>query len=236
MTNRQSNIIFYSVISIVIYVIIINNFYPEFFENFSKSKEELSIQEAMTKGEHDKALSIYQQLAEERVSDSSEDSAETATMYEDMANLHSLLGNKAEEKIHYLKSLNVRKQLKKNSIYSFANTYSKLGSLAEEEKQYDQAQLYYEKSLAKMLGNTKEEDQDEGMFMGMQNAQERYARLNNEWTIAAFKKLGAIHYIKKEYAIAKKYYERALTASKLTFGEDDVKTLEIKGLMTRLAF
>jgi len=86
-------------------VIIINNFYPEFFDDFSKSKEELSIKEAMSKGEHNKALTIYQKLVEESVGDGGENSPKTAGMYEAMANLHWLLGNKAEEKNHYLKSL-----------------------------------------------------------------------------------------------------------------------------------
>ena len=234
MTNRQSNIIFYSVISVIIYVIVVNNFYPEFFENFTKSKETLSIEEAMTKGEHNKALTLYQTLAEEKISEGEGDSAETAVMYEEMANLHLLLDNKAEGKNHYLMALKIRKQLTKNNIFNIANIYDKLGSVAESEEQYDQAQMYYEKSLAEMLGDTQmKKEGDEGVFEGMQNAQERYTRLNNEWTIAAFKKLGAIHRIKKEYPTAKKYYEKALAASKLTFGEDDVKTQEIIGIMKR---
>lgn len=113
MTNRQSNIIFYSIISIIIYALIIHFSYPEFFENFSKSKEELSIGEAMNKGEHKKALDIYQQLVEERISDDNENSVKTAAMYEDMAKLYFLLGNNSEEKNYYLKSLNIKKQLKK---------------------------------------------------------------------------------------------------------------------------
>ena len=67
MTNRQSNIIFYSVISIIIYALIINFAYPEFFENFSKSKDELAIQEAMDNGEHKNALLIYQKITEEKI-------------------------------------------------------------------------------------------------------------------------------------------------------------------------
>ena len=232
MTNRQSNIIFYSVISIIVYVIILNNFYPEFFENFSKSKAELSIEEAVTNGEHDKALRLYQDLAEEKISGGEEGSPETADIYEAMADLHRLMGNNVEEKNYYLKALDIRKQSKTKKISSIITTYNKLGSIAQAEGQYDQAQLYYEQSLAKMLGNTQEKKEgDEGVFEGMQSAQERYKRLNNEWTVAAFKKLGEIHLIKKEYAIAKKYFEKALTASKLTFGEDDVKTLEIIGIM-----
>ena len=43
-----------------------------------------------------------------------------------------------------------------------------------------------------------------------------------------------MHIIKKEYAIAKTYYEKALTASKLVFGEDDSKTLEILDLVNQV--
>ena len=234
MTNRQSNIIFYTVISIIVYVIIINNFYPEFFESFSKSKTELSIEQAKSKGEHSKALMLYQELAEEKISGGDEASTETAAIFEEMAKLHLLLGDKAEEKNHYLKALAIREQSKETKISSLVTTYNKLGAIAQAEEQYDQAQQYYEKSLAKMLGNTQEKTEgDEGVFEGLQNAQEGYKRLNNEWTIAVFKKLGEIHQIKKEYPIAKKYYEKALAASKLTFGEDDAKTLEIIGIMER---
>lgn len=236
MTNRQSNIIFYSIISLIIYGLIINFIYPEYFDDLTKSKEELSIKEAMNKGEHKIALSLNQQMVEERISDGNEYSIETASIYEEMAKLYKTLGNKEEEKNYYLKSLNIKEQLKKADVLGIANTYDKLGSLAEEEKQYDQAQMYYEKSLSKKLGITKEgEEQDEGLFVGMQNTRESYLRLNNEMTIATFKKLGEIHNIKKEHAIAKKYYEQALTASKLTFGEDDDKTLELMHMMNRLA-
>lgn len=40
--------------------------------------------------------------------------------------------------------------------------------------------------------------------------------------------------MKKEYAIAKDYYEKALAASKLTFGDDDIKTLEVAELIKQL--
>ena len=233
MTNRQSNIIFYGVISLVIYGLIVNYFYPDFFDDLSRSKEELAIKEAVANGEHNKALTVYQQLVAERLSDNSENTIETAAMYEDMANLSSVLGNKTEEKNYYLKSLDIKKKLLKVNTFSFANTYVKLGSIAEEEKQYDQAQMYYEQSLLKRLGDTKVEE-DEGIFNGMQIAQQRYKRLNNLETIATFKKLGALHAMKKEYVTTKDYYEKALTASKLTSGEDDVKTLEIMDLIKQL--
>ena len=234
MTNRQSNIIFYCVISIIVYVIIVNNFYPDFFEDFTKSKTELSIKEAESKGEHSKALMMYQDLVREKVSGGEEASPETADIYEAMANLHLLQGNKAEAKNHYLKALGIREQSNTKKISNIITTYNKLGSIAQGEEQYDEAQMYYEKSLAKMLGNSQVRNEgDEGVFEGLQNAQEGYKRLNNEWTITAFKKLGEIHQIKKEYPIAKEYYDKALAASKLTFGEDDVKTQEIIGIMER---
>lgn len=242
MTNRQSNMIFYSIISIIIYALVINVFYPDFFEDFSKNAKELSIKEAVNNKEHDKALAIYQQLVEERISDGNENSIETAVMYEDMANLYFLLGAKSEEKNYYLKSLNVKKKLKKNDMFGFAKTYYKLGLIAETERQYDQAQLYYEKSLAKRLGlddlkeGKKIEEKEEGIITSMHQSRLSYIRLNNEETIATFKKLGAVHNIKKEYALAKKYYEKALAASKVTFGEDDAETLDLIDLMKRLAF
>ena len=188
MTNRQSNIIFYSVISLIIYALIINFAYPEFFENFSKSKEELSIQEAMKNGEHKKALSIYQQLIAERINDGDETTAETAAMYESMADLNYKLGNRAEEKSHYLKSLNIKKNLKKNDMYGFAKTYYKLGLITEEEKQYDQAQTYFEESLSIRLGNKGDEKdrgkpEETGMIEGMHESRLSYIRLNNEETI-----------------------------------------------------
>ena len=234
MTNRQSNIIFYTVISIIIYALIIHFVYPEFFEDITKSKEELSIKEAVNKGEHKLALTLYQQLVEKRISGNNANNAETAAIYEDMAKLYFSLGNKVEERNHYLKSSKIKEQLKKNNVLGLVNTYDKLGSLAEEEEKYDEAQMYYEKSLSKKLGST-EEKKDEGLFVGMQNTREQYLRLNNESTIATLQKLGEIHNIKQEYAIAKKYYEKALAASKLTSGEDDVKTLEIINIMNRLA-
>ena len=235
MTNRQSNIIFYSVISIIIYALIINYTHPEFYENFSKSKDELSIKESMDKGEYNIALTIYQKIEQERIDSNNENNVETATVYEDMAQLYSLLGNKIEEKNYYLKSIDIKQNLKKVDVFSFAETYSKLGAIAEKETQYDQAQVFYEKSLLKRLGNT-EKEEDEGMIDGMHQSRQRYMRLNNEGTIAVFKKLGTIHTIKKENDIAKKYYERALTASKLTSGEEDSKTLEIKKTMERLGY
>ena len=95
--------------------------------------------------------------------------------------------------------------------------------------------MYFEKALSKRLGDTtKTEQKDDGFTASLHKSRLNHIRLNNEGTIATFKKLAAMHIIKKEFAIAKTYYGRALTASKLTFGENDNKTLEIKDLANQL--
>ena len=235
MTPRQSNIIFYTFISFVVTATIIDMKNPDFFGDFAKSKEELLLKEAVNKGDHNQALTSYQLLIEERISDGNEIDTETAIMYEDMAKSYASLGNKVEAKNHYLKSLNIKKQLARNNLFAFSNTYYQLGVLAEDERQIDQALTYFEKALFEMLGDTTETEEESGGYSStMLKIRLKHARLNNEGTIAIFNKLAAIHIIKKEYAIAKTYYERALTASKLVFGEDDNKTLEIMGLMNQL--
>ena len=86
-----------------------------------------------------------------------------------------------------------------------------------------------------MLGDTTETEEEGGGYTStLLKSQIKYARLNNVVTIAIFKKLAALHIIKKEYAIAKTYYEKALTASKLVYGEDDSKTLELVDLVNQL--
>lgn len=235
MTARQSNIIFYTLISFVVIAIIIDTTNPDLFDDFSKSKEELLLKEAVNKGNHNQALTSYQLLIEERISDGNEIDTETARMYEEMAKSYALLGNKIEAKNHYLKSLTIRKQLGKNNLFAFSNTYYQLGVLAEEEQQTEQALMYFEKALFEMLGDTTETEEEGGGYTNtMLKNQIRHKRLNNEGTIAIFKKLAAMHIIKKEYAIAKTYYKKALTASKQVFGEDDKKALEIMGLMNQL--
>jgi tetratricopeptide (TPR) repeat protein len=235
MTPRQSNIIFYTFLSFVATALIIDATAPEFFSDFAKTKEELLLKEALNKGDHNRALTSYQFLIEERISDGNEIDTETAIMYEDMAKSYALLGNKVEAKNHYLKSLNIKKQLAKNNLFAFSNTYYQLGVLAEEEQQTDQALMYFEKALFEILGDTTETEEERGGYMStMLKSQIKHGRLNHESTIAIFKKLAAMHIIKKEYAIAKTYYEKALTASKVVFGEDDKKTLDIMGLMNQL--
>ena len=235
MTPRQSNIIFYTFLSFVATAIIIDKAAPDFFDDIAKSKEELLLKEAVNKGDHDQALTSYQILIEERISNGNEIDTETAIMYEGMAKSYALLGDKVEAKNHYLKSLNIKKQLAKNNPFAFSNTYYQLGVLAEEERQTDQALVYFEKALFERLGDTTETEEESGGYMStLLKSQIKQGRLNNERTIAIFKKLAAMHIIKKEYAIAKTYYEKALTASKLVFGEDDNKTLEIMGLMNQL--
>jgi tetratricopeptide (TPR) repeat protein len=236
MTNRQSNIIFYSIISIIIYAIIINFTHPDFFVDLSKSKEEISIKEAMNNEEYMQALVIYQQLVQKKLSDDSENSVELAIIYEDMASLHSLLGHNAEEKKYYLKSLAIKNKLKSNDMFGFAKTYYKLGLIAEEERQFDQAQMYYEQSLLKRLGDTKKVDeQDQGIITGMHQSRLSYIRLNNEATIATFIKLAIIHSIKEDDDVAKKYYLKALAASKITFGEEANQTLAIMESIKQLS-
>jgi tetratricopeptide (TPR) repeat protein len=237
MTPRQSNIIFYTVISFIVTAIIIDATNPDFFGDFAKSKEELLLKEAVNKEDHNQALTSYQILIEERIGDGNEIDTETAVMYEDMANSYASLGNKVEAKNHYLKSLNIKKQLARNNLYAFSNTYYQLGVLAEEEQQTDQALEYFEKALFEMLGDTTEtEEEDGGFSSSMLKSRLKHVRLNNEGTIDIFKKLAAMHIIKREYAIAKTYYEKALTASKLVYGEDDNKTLEIMNLINQLEF
>ena len=235
MSPRQSNIIFYTFLSFIATAIIIDKAAPDFFGDIAKSREELLLKEALNKGNHNQALTYYQFLVEKRISDGDEIDTETAIMYEDMAKSYALLGNKVEAKNHYLKSLNIKKQLAKNNLFAFSNTYYQLGLLAEEEQQTDQALMYFEKALFEILGDTTETEEESGGYTStMLKTQIKHQRLNNETTIAIFKKLAAMHIIKKEYAIAKTYYEKALTASKLLFGEDDNKTLEIMGLLNQL--
>ena len=225
MTNRQSNIIFYSVIFSIICAVLVNIYKPSYFDIFTQSKEQRLIKEAMNNDDYQQALDIYAQLALEN----SDDTLETTVLYEEIAKLHSLLGNRAEQKNYYLKSLDIKVKLKKIDIFSLAKTYFELASIFEQERDYRQAQDYYERSLHTRLGDIDAiKPEDQGMFLGMQQSRLNYLRLNSADTISTFKKLANIHRIKQEYKLAKQYYEKALAASILTFGEDDRRTLEIK--------
>ena len=235
MTNSQSNIIFYSIISLIIAAFLIHNYNSDFFDTFTKSREELIIKKAMHNAEYTQALASYKIIVTENISRGDEYSAKTAALYEEMANLYSLLGFREKEVAYYLKSITIKQQLKKVNLYLFANTYYKLGSLAEDERDYDQAQIYFEQALSTRLGNVNQPiEEDDGMFLGMQKTRVKYLKLNHVDTIATYKKLGAIHRLKQQNAVAKGYYEKALAASKNTFGDDNVKTLEIMALMKDL--
>lgn len=235
MTNRQSNFIFYSIIFLILSALLIKFFLPNSFDGFTKSNEELVIKEAMANSEYPIALASYKSLVGKHISAGNELTPETAAMYEEMANLYALLGNKTLEKDHYLKSLAVKAQLKKVDLYSFAHTYFQLGSIAQAEKKYDQAISYFEKSLSTRLGNVEAPiEEDESMFIGMQKTRIKYLKLNHIDTIATYKKLGAVHNMKKDYAVAKSYYQKALAASLKTFGEDNEKTTKIKLLIKGL--
>jgi len=85
MTNRQSNFIFYSVITLIVCAIATHYLAPNFFENLTKSKTELSINEAMENGEHKIALSLYQQLLDKNLKNENKNDEETATIYSNMA-------------------------------------------------------------------------------------------------------------------------------------------------------
>lgn len=233
MTNRQSNIIFYGVIALIAYGLIVNHFYPDFFEDLGKSKEELSIKEAVAQGDHTQALSLYRGLLLKRLGTDKETTTDTAEIYEEMAQLHAKADDTAEAKAHYLKALETKKRLNPVNTYSVSKTYFDLGTIAERDKHIDQAQSYYEQALSTRLGKPRSAD-DEGIFEGLQNNQQRYKRLNNAGTIAIFNRLAALHVAKKDYTSAKNYYERALEASKLTYGEDDAKTQEVKDLIKTL--
>ncbi|NQZ32381.1 MAG: tetratricopeptide repeat protein [Oceanospirillaceae bacterium] len=235
MTNRQSNIIFYSVIFLTISALLIKFFIPSAFDGFTKSQEERVIKEAVANQEYNKAIASYKSLVGQHISDGDEYTIETADMYEEIARLYALLGNTTLEQEHYLKSLAVKTQLDKVDLYSFANTYYQLGSIAQNEQKYDQAINFFEKSLSTRLGDVEQPIvEDDGMFIGMQKSRIKYLKLNHEDTIATYKKLAAIHRLQQEYAIAKGYYEKALAASKNTFGEEDVRTLKIVTLLKKM--
>ena len=108
-------------------------------------------------------------------------------------------------------------------------------AIAQNEQKYDQAINFFEKSLSTRLGDVEQPIvEDDGMFIGMQKSRIKYLKLNHEDTIATYKKLAAIPRLQQEYAIAKGYYDKALAASKNTFGEEDVRTLKIVTLLKKM--
>lgn len=232
MTNRQSNIIFYAIICLVLSTGIINLYYPEFFERFSKSSAQLSVEEALAKGELNKALAGYNALI--RQSDE-QDSVETAQLYEAAAQVAAKLGNDHQRKDYYLKALAIRKPLEKKDRYSLAAVYTQLGLIAETENRLEQAQAYYEQALATRLGDVVLKDQgDPGMFIGLQNERVKYTRLNHPETIATYQQLAQIHLAQQHLTKAREYYAQAMAASQITFGEDSVEVSLLQGLIDEL--
>ncbi|MEM5528620.1 tetratricopeptide repeat protein [Gammaproteobacteria bacterium AS21] len=228
MTNRQSNIIFYAVISLIMSALLINMFAPEVIQQATDSKEQITIRKSLQEGEYQTALANYETLVNSEL-ENNKNTIELANLYEEIAQVQRQLGNSVEENNYYLKSLAIKKSLKKIDIFSLAKTYYQLGIIAEQSEQLNQAQNYFEKALTTRLGvivDLKEEDL--GMFDGMQQSRLQYQRLNNEGTIANYLKLANIHKLKEQQAIAKEYYDKALAASILTFGEDDKRTLDLK--------
>lgn len=228
MTNRQSNIIFYAIISLIISALLINFFAPQAIQQATDSKEEITIRKSLLEGEYQTALANYETLVNSEL-EKNKNTIELANLYEDIAKVQHLQGNKVEESNYYLKSLAIKKSLKKIDIFSLAQTYYQLGIIAEQNEQLSQAQDYFEKALTTRLGVIVDlKEKDLGMFDGMQQSRLQYQRLNNEGTIANYLKLANIHKLKKEQAIAKEYYDKALAASILTFGEEDKRTLDLK--------
>jgi tetratricopeptide (TPR) repeat protein len=203
-------------------------FAPEVIQQATDSKEQITIRKSLQEGEYQTALANYETLVNSEL-EKNKNTIELAELYEEIAQVQRQLGNKAEESNYYLKSLAIKTSLKNIDIFSLAKTYYQLGIIAEQSEQLNQAQDYFEKALTTRLGvivDLKEEDL--GMFDGMQQSRLQYQRLNNEGTIANYLKLANIHKLKKEQAIAKEYYDKALAASVLTFGEDDKRTLDLK--------
>ena len=233
MTNHQSNIIFYTVISIIVTGIIIHANNPDFFGDLGKSKEALLLKNAVSNGDYNQALTSYRSLVNERISNGKEFSAETAIMYEDMAKIYYSLGNPSDAKTYYLNSLDIREQLARNDVFAYADTYYQLGVLSEEKQQYNQALTYFEKALSKRLGNTTDDEPD-GFTVGMHKSRLNHLRLNNAGTIDTLKKLAEMHIIKNDHTTAKSYFERALTASKTVYGENDDQTKKLTNTIQQL--
>ncbi len=235
MTNRQSNIIFYSAVALFVIVALTNVYYPQLFEGFTKSDQELQIKEAMAKTEYDKALAIYGELINEKTNQGESNTAETAQMYQEVANIYALMGNSEQEQQFYLKALPIRQQFQEKDRYSLAQVLHQLGLLAKQEKRWNQAQQYFEKSLYARLGDIEQfEDKNKGMFTKLQAQRVNYKRLNHAETIVTFQRLAEVLVSQEDFQSAKDYYQRALAASEQIYGEDSAEVLVFSKLIKQL--
>jgi tetratricopeptide (TPR) repeat protein len=235
MTNRQSNILFYSAVALFVIVALTNVYYPQLFEVFSKSDQELQIKEAMAKTEYDKALALYGELINEKATQGESNTAETAQLYQEIAKIYALMGNSEQEQQFYLKALPIRQQLQEKDRYSLAQVYHQLGLLTKQEKRWSQAQQYFEKSLYARLGDIEPLGEDEkGMFTKLQQQRINYKRLNHAETIATFQQLAEVFVSQENYKSARDYYQRALLASEQTFGEDSAEVFAFSKLIELL--
>ncbi len=235
MTNRQSNIIFYSAVALFVIVALTNVYYPQLFEGFTKSDQELQIKEAMAKTEYDKALALYGEMVNDKVAQGESSTAETAQLYQEIAEIYALQGNSEQERQYYLKALPIREKLQEKDRYSLAKVNFQLGKIARQENRLDQAQQYFEKSLFARLGFVDlPESVDQGMFTKLQQQRINYKRLNHAETIAAFQQLAEVHVDKEDYQAAKDYYQRARSASVEVFGEDSAQVVAFSKLLEEL--
>lgn len=234
MTNRQSNIIFYSLISLFLIGVITNAVFPQFFERFTKTEQELQIQQAMEKAEYDKALAVYSELVAANINQDQENTMPTAALYEEMAKIYALQDNQAQERAYYLKSLPIRKTFQEKDRYSLARIYHQLGLLDVQEDRLNKAQSNFEISLLTRLGDEQSSDQDKGMFLSLMQQRIDYKRLNHSETVATFRQLAGVHEIKKEYKLAREYYTRALSVSKEVFGEESSQVADIERVISKL--
>jgi len=227
MTNRQSNIIFYAILSLILSALIINALNPELIQQVTDSDEELAINDAIKAGDHQRALANYQTLIKKT---QQHNSIELAKLYDSAALIsQQQLKDFTLANDYYLQSLAIKQNLPKVDIYSLANTYFQLGVLAQNQQQLEQAQEYYEKALTTRLGTIIDlKDEELGMFDGMQQSRLQYQRKHNEGTIANYLKLAETHQLMQQQAIADDYFNKALETSIEVFGAQDERTLALK--------
>jgi len=229
MTNRQSNIIFYAILSLILSALIINALNPELIQQVTDSDEELAINDAIKAGDHQRALANYQTLIK-KTQQHNNNSIELAKLYDSAALIsQQQLKDFTLANDYYLQSLAIKQNLPKVDIYSLAHTYFQLGVLAQNQQQLEQAQEYYEKALTTRLGTIIDlKDEELGMFDGMQQSRLQYQRKHNEGTIANYLKLAETHQLMQQQAIADDYFNKALEASIEVFGAQDERTLALK--------